>query len=217
MKQKIIKTLPALVILLMLILVIAALAASSYTVLVKDTDSRYFRAKALFIAGDVVFFLKDGTRYDTRAQAIETMDLRYRPAFALMKTISLIEILPDIEVPGPTEGAAVPPMYLGNYRLNAAGNNGYLYLRYQNGAAYGSVRFPGWGKSPFEPLKRLYIAGGRIGFTRSITTRDELERAGTNIPFVQEYSGFYSRDGNIIHGHYRVGGSRKAWEAYKIK
>jgi hypothetical protein len=217
MKQKIVKALPALVVLLMLILIIAALAASSYTVLVKDADSRYYRAKALFIAGDLVFFLKDGTSYDTRAQAIEAMDLRYRPAFTSMKAVSLIEIFPDFEAPGRTDGAAVPPMYLGNYRINAAGNNGYLYLRHREGGAYGTVRFPGWGKSPFEPLKRLYIAGGRISFTRSITTRDEMDRAGTNVPFVQEYSGFYSRDGNIIHGHYRVGGSRKAWEAYKIR
>ncbi len=219
MKKFLIKMIPGIAVLMILVaLAAAAMTASSYRVLVKDSGSKYYKAKALFITGDFIFFLKDASLHETRKQALESFDERFGFAIGSMKNVDLIEVIHDEQAgaAGPG-GAAVPPMYLGNFRLNAEGNQGYLYLRYGNGVVYGSVRFPGWGKGAFEPLKGLYIGGGRIRFVRSVTTRQEIERLGSNMVFVQDYNGSFNHDGSIIHGFYLVGGSRKTWEAYRIK
>src|SRR3990172_5790793 len=199
-----------------LALIILLAAFSSYDALVKDSDGSFYRAHALFIAGDALICVRDGTTYASRKDALAGKEDDKGLAFFSMKKIDFIEIIRDQEAGGFLPGWQ-PTLqdYVGDYVINAAGNHGYLSLRAGKGYLYGTVRFPEWGRGVTEYLKNVRIAGGKIYFTRSAVTRNELNRLGMRYSFIQEYSGEYYRSGNAIRGFYTVNGARKAWEAVK--
>jgi hypothetical protein len=103
--------------------------------------------------------------------------------------------------------------YIGEYQINAAGNNGFLFLYARGNNVYGTIRFPSWGKGIQEPLKNLRIANGSISFTRSAKSKEELSRLGITTPFSQDYTGSYLHSGKTIKGSYSVQGVKKNWEA----
>jgi hypothetical protein len=204
--------------LLLLALIVLLMAFSSYHALIRDSDGNFFRARALFIAGDALVCVRDTPLYTTRQEALGGKQGNPVPSFLSMKKIDFIEMVQD------QEEAALPPGwrptlqdYVGDYVVNAAGNRGHLSLRAGKGAIYGSIRFPEWGKGATEYLKNVRIADGMICFTRSAVTPHERSRLGVRYNFVQVYSGEYRRSGNLIRGFYSVNGERKQWSAVKTR
>lgn len=198
-------------------LLIAALCATLYfsarPALVKERDSRYHRARIVLCAWGVLVSLRDEVSYDQRKAALDAAPSEWVPALERLSGIAEIELL--FEEPEKTPPHAIPPEYLGGFEINAAGNNGILYIGVYKGYLVGSVRFPGWGKGAIEPLKGVRIDGDAIYFTRSVTTPEEARRTGSTLYFVQNYSGRYGRNGTVIHGFYTIQGARKPWEAHR--
>lgn len=199
------------------VLIIMTLSAG-YDVLVKDA-SGYYRARSLFIAGNVFFCSRDEASYPTKKQAIDSLAAGTDLSFISMKQVEFIEIVWRGDETGPALGEwqATLKDYIGDYQMNAAGNRGFLSLRASGSYVYGTVRFPDWGRGATEYLKNVRIAGGKIYFTRSATTAQELRRIGGNAYFVQQYSGEYLQSGRMIRGFYTVYGARKTWEAVKTR
>ncbi len=196
-----------------LILFLAAFAG--YDALVKDTSGSFYRARALFIAGNVFICSRDASGYPTKREALQGKDSGRSLSFVSMKQVEYIEIIGGKEEQGPALGAWQPSLkdYVGDYTVNAAGNHGYLSLRASGGYLYGTIRFPNWGRGATEYLKNVGIVNGRLYFTRSVTTQQELRRVGANAYFTQQYSGEYLRSGKLIRGFYTVNRERKQWEA----
>lgn len=191
-------------------------AFARYDALVKDTSGNFYRARALFIAGNVFICSRDASSYATKQDALKGKDTGMSLSFVSMKQIEFIEIRSKEET-GPALGAWQPSLkdYVGDYTVNAAGNHGYLSLRANGGYLYGTIRFPNWGRGATEYLKNVGIANGKLYFIRSVTTQQELRRIGANAYFSQQYSGEYLRSGNLIRGFYIVNKERRQWEAYK--
>ncbi len=188
-----------------------------YDALVKDTDGNFYRARALVIAGDTFICSRDTLNYSTKQGALQGKDTERSLSLVSMKRVEYIEIIGGKDEEGPALGAWQPSLkdYVGDYTVNAAGNRGYLSLRAGGGYLYGTIRFPDWGRGATEYLKNVGIANGRLYFTRSVTTQQELRRIGANAYFTQQYSGEYLRSGNLIRGFYIVNKERRQWEAYK--
>jgi hypothetical protein len=201
---------------LALVIVLIMTVSTRQNVLVKDTAGNFYRARSLMIAGPVVICSRDPSNFTTRKAALDSASAERKPSAVFMKNIAFIEIMaaPD-EGEGLTAWQPGLKDYIGDYVVNAAGNHGYLSLRASGGAVYGSLRFPGWGRGATEYLKGVRIAGGKIYFTRSVTTQQELKRVGANAYFTQQYSGEYFQSGGLIRGYYTVNGQRKYWEARK--
>ncbi len=185
--------------------------------LVRETGGEHFVARPFIIAGDHLICLRTPESFASRKGALESSDEAFRPALVPLATVALIEIIPDAPSAGETEGGPVPGSHLGTYRINASGNPGYLFLGAKDGYVYGSLRFPEWGKGVVEPLKGVYVRGNTIRFTRSISTRAELERTGAPSYFTQVYTGEYRDGGRIIQGRYMLGGSPRMWDAKKAR
>ena len=187
-------------------------------VIVKDGDLAYFRARIVALSGNTVLLIRNNRRHDSRKGAFEDRDSAYLPSVRALDSIAQIEVLPDEDGEDLVGGiSAARPVHLGNFRIDAAGNEGFLYLRAKERVPFGSIRFPGWGNGAFEPLKGLRIAGDRIRFIRSVTTPEEMRKTGAQAAFVQEYFGAYREGGNVIEGHYRVRGRLKSWYAYRAR
>jgi hypothetical protein len=209
---------PLLIGLLLLVAVIVILTASStYDVLVKETDGGFYRAHALFVAGNVLLCSRDSLTFTSRNDAFQSKEESKNLTLISMKQVQFIEVISRPNDSGPALGAWQPSLkdYIGDYTVNAAGNHGYLSLRASGGYLYGTVRFPDWGRGATEYLKYVRLINGKIYFTRSVTTPQELKRIGGNAYFIQQYSGEYLRSGNLIRGFYIIQGSRKTWEAEK--
>jgi hypothetical protein len=202
----------ALTVLMILIMTVSA----RQNVLVKDAEGNFYRARSLIVAGPVVLCSRDPSCYQTRKAALDSASEERKLSAVSMKNIAFIEI---ISAPDEGDGLGVwqPGLkdFIGDYVVNAAGNHGYLSLRASGGAVYGTIRFPDWGRGATEYLKGVRIAGGKIFFTRSVTTAQELKRVGANAYFTQQYSGEYYQSGKLIKGYYAVQGARKQWEAQK--
>jgi hypothetical protein len=190
-------------------------ASAGYDVLVKDS-SGFYRAHSLFIAGNVFICSRDTAGFATRKEALENAGPGAGLSFISMKQVELIELVAGREG-GPALGEwnATLKDYIGDYQMNAAGNRGFLSLRASGSYIYGTLRFPDWGRGATEYLKNVRIVRGKIYFTRSVTTPQELKRVGGNAYFVQQYSGEYLQSGQMIRGFYTVYGARKTWEAVK--
>lgn len=203
---------------LSLAVLIIMILSAGYDVLVKDA-SGYYRARSLFIAGNVFFCSRDEASYPTKKQAVDSLAAGTDLSFISMKQVEFIEIVWRGDETGPALGEwqATLKDYIGDYQMNAAGNRGFLSLRASGSYVYGTVRFPDWGRGATEYLKNVRIAGGKIYFTRSATTAQELRRIGGNASFVQQYSGEYLQSGRMIRGFYTVYGARKTWEAVKTR
>jgi hypothetical protein len=202
---------------LLLVVLLIVTASSKYDVLVKETDGGFYRARALFIAGNVLICSRDSSTFTTRKDAFQSKEQDKNLSLISMKQVEFIEVINRPDDSGPALGAWQPSLkdYVGDYTINAAGNHGYLALRAGGGYLYGSIRFPDWGRGATEYLKYVRLVNGKIYFTRSVTTPQELIRIGGNAYFVQQYSGEYLRSGNLIRGFYTIQGSRKTWEAVK--
>jgi len=192
-------------------------AFARYDALVKDTSGRFYRARALIVAGNAFICSRDSSGYTTKREALQAKETGRSLSYRSMEEIEYIEFFGPKEDAGETLGAWQPSLkdYLGDYTVNAAGNHGYLSLRAGGGYIYGTIRFPNWGRGATEYLKNVGIANGRLYFTRSVTTPQELRRLGANAYFTQQYSGEYLRSGNLIRGFYMVNRERKPWEATK--
>jgi hypothetical protein len=188
-----------------------------YDALVKETSGSFYRARALFIAGNVLISSRDTSAYPTKREALQSKETGRSLSLRSMKGVEYIEFFGTKEEPGEALGAWQPTLkdYVGDYTVNAAGNHGYLSLRAGGGYVYGTIRFPNWGRGATEYLKNVGIANGKLYFTRSVTTQQELRRLGANAFFTQQYSGEYLRSGNLIRGFYIVNRERKPWEATK--
>jgi hypothetical protein len=193
-------------------------AFARYDAMVKDTSGNFYRARALFIAGNLFICSRDSSNYTTKQDALKAASAGRSLSVVSMNGIEFIEISGK-EDTGPALGAWQPSLkdYIGDYTVNAAGNHGYLSLRAGGGYLYGTIRFPNWGRGGTEYLKNVGIANGKLYFTRSVTTQQELRRLGANAYFIQQYSGEYLRSGNLIRGFYVVNKERKQWEAYKSR
>ena len=202
----------ALTILVVLVMTVSA----RQNVIVKDRAGSFYRARSLIVAGPIMVYTRDPSGYPTRKAALDSTSEERKLSVVSMKNIAFIEIMA-----APDEGEALAAWqpglkdYIGDYVVNAAGNHGYLSLRASGGAVYGSLRFPGWGRGATEYLKGVRIAGGKIYFTRSVTTAQELKRVGASAYFSQQYTGEYFQSGRLIKGYYTVYGQRKQWEARK--
>jgi hypothetical protein len=192
-------------------------AFGRYDALVKDTAGNFYRARALFIAGNTFICSRDTSNYPTKQGALQGKDTGRSLSLSSMKQVQFIEIIIGKDDEGPALGAWQPSLkdYVGDYTVNAAGNHGYLSLRASGGYLYGTIRFPNWGRGATEYLKNVGIANGKLFFTRSVTTQQELRRTGANAYFTQQFYGEYLHSGNIIRGTYVVYKERKQWEAYK--
>jgi hypothetical protein len=202
---------------LIIAVIIITIASSSYDVIVKETDGGYYRAHALFIAGNVLICSRDSLTFTSRNDAFQSKEENKNFSLISMKQVQFIEVFSRPEDSGPALGAWQPSLkdYIGDYTVNAAGNHGYLSLRASGGYLYGTIRFPEWGRGATEYLKYVSLINGKIYFTRSVTTPQELQRIGGNAYFVQQYSGEYLQSGNLIRGYYTIQGTRKTWEAIK--
>ncbi|HDP80486.1 MAG TPA: hypothetical protein ENN21_06545 [Spirochaetes bacterium] len=205
--------------LLLLLAGVLIISAPSYTVLIRDTDSRYYRAKKVLLIGDRMLCLREPGDHQSRSRALAGGDVSFGPSFISMKTVAFIEIIPAAEEAeeADTGPMGFPARYLGMYRVNAAGNDGQLFLGVKDGRVYGFIRFPDWGKGAAEPLKGLRLTAKKIQFVRSITTLNELNRTGANTYFTQQYYGEFTSDGKGIQGFYLVTGQKKQWQAYRAR
>jgi hypothetical protein len=187
----------------------------------KTNDGAFFRIQAASSFPGYVIFRGSPEKFDSRETALNDV--------AGASSISVISA-GSVEIIDYSAAASAPVQstsgksdtwnikfkdYIGEYRINAAGNNGFLFLYARGNSVYGTVRFPSWGKGVQEPLKNLKIGNGTISFTRSAKTPQELSRLGVSAPFSQEYSGTYLHSGNTIKGTYSVSGVKKSWEALK--
>ncbi len=206
-------------VILLLLLSAFLIFNQSFTVLVRDTESRYYRAKKVALFGNSMLCMREPGDYPNRGKAMAGGDVSYRLSLVSLKTVAFIEIipLPDDTPQVDTGPLGFPPHYLGTYRVNAAGNDGSLFIGIKNGYVYGFIRFPDWGKGVAEPMKGLRISGKRIQFVRSITSPKELNHTGANTYFSQQYYGEFTADGRGIQGFYLVSGQKKSWEAYRQK
>ncbi len=185
----------------------------SYSAVIKDENSRYYTARNVLIMGNLLMCTRDTVDHRTRYLAVNKPGEEFKTVFSNMKTIRLIEIIPEIE----ETTDDFPPEYLGTYRINANGHIGYLLLQYKNNRLYGTLRFPKWAKGAYEPCKGIRISGNRIYFTRSVTNARELRRVGSNSYFTQRYSGTYYNNGRYIKGFFLRSGAKYMWEAVKIQ
>ncbi|TAL34436.1 MAG: hypothetical protein EPN93_11985 [Spirochaetes bacterium] len=204
---------------LLIMLCSGLLCATARRAVVLDGNGKYFRARIVWSGAGLFIALRADTLYDDRAKAVEAPEEGGSPSFAALRRIALIEFLPEpVETTGDDATPPGEPInYFGQFAVNAAGNQGVLLIWQQDGAAYGTIRFPGWGRGVAEPLKGLVLSGRTIRFVRSAGTADELRYVGGSAYFVQEYYGEYRGGGTEIVGFYVVQGQRKQWEAYRAR
>ncbi|PKL37778.1 MAG: hypothetical protein CVV44_15690 [Spirochaetae bacterium HGW-Spirochaetae-1] len=205
----------AIIILVLFIIAVICTITQSRTCLVKNSESQYYRARSLFIMGNTLVCRKGTSEYNKREEALSG-ETGFTLTLVNLKDIALIEFMPDEEQA--EEAGPVPTRFLGSYNIIVAAHQGFLYLWSKDGRAYGSIRFPHWGRGVAEPLKGVYISSsGNIRFTRSVTTRAEQSRVGSSTYFTQGYYGKYYKNGNFIKGFYTREGHRGLWEAVRKK
>jgi hypothetical protein len=217
-KKKIIITAIIIFILLLAAIPVIFALTTSYTVLINSIGGKYYRARVLLLAGDSLFCLKDSREYDKRKPAIESGEPDFNFSVVPMAEVVYMEVIPDFNVTVYSqEDGDIPIKYLGKFKVDVAGNIGYLYLKKKDGKLYGTIRFPDWAKGVYEPLKSLWISKGKIGFIRSVDTPKEARYVGVTAYFIQEYYGDYVRKGNMIEGNYTSRGVKNQWRAYRVK
>lgn len=201
---------------LTILVVLITTVSMRQNVMIKDAAGNFYQARSLIVAGRMMLCSRDPSNYPTKKAALDSAIEERKLSAVSMKNIAFIEIMSSPEE-GEGLGAWQPGLkdFIGDYVVNAAGNHGYLSLRASGGYVYGTIRFPDWGRGATEYLKGVRIAGGKIYFTRSVTTAQELKRVGGSAYFTQQYSGEYFRSGSLIRGFYTVQGARKPWEAQK--
>jgi hypothetical protein len=193
---------------------------SSYTAIITNIDSKYYRARILFLTGDTMVCLKYSGEYEKRVPALDAAESGFNLSIVPLSDVANIEIVPDFNVTvyrQEDDDGDIQTKYLGKFKVDVAGNIGYLYLKKKDGKLHGTIRFPDWANGSYEPLKSLWISKGKIGFIRSVDTPKEARYVGVTTYFIQEYYGNYVRKGNMIEGHYTSRGVKNQWRAYRLK
>jgi len=213
--------LPVVSMLFFVLLIIVLSIGSSYHAVIEHHDDGYFRARAVIIAGNFLFCLRDAKNHKNQKSIDMKEKGSYTPAFYSIGSVKSIEITMsgrDSEDDTSEYGGALS-LYqcLGTYRVNVSGHQGILYLAYKDRRPYGTIRFPEWASGVSEPLKMLRIGNGSISFVRSVSTAKEMKRVGVTMYFTQTYSGRYSPDGRTIRGSYEGGKGESLWEARRLK
>lgn len=210
----------AIVILSVFLVVLAVLPViktmnAPYTVVVKDKDMNFFRAKNLFICGNTVYCSRETGTVKDRHMLPEDNKSGYHFSVMSLDNIISIEIIHGEDGDGP-ESAAVQPEHLGSFKIRLQGHEGVLILGQSENRVYGTVRFPGWAKGAAETLKGVRINSGSVMFTRSASTPAEMKRLGANYLFKQKFTGTYSSSGKVIKG-YMINdrNERHEWDAKK--
>jgi len=180
--------------------------------ILKNKSGSFQTAGSLMIFGGLAIGLMDTAVYNTKREAVESAAGKFTPRAVFLDGISEIEIIQFSDV----KDSGLQANVLGVYQINATGHKGYLYLNRKDGALFGYVRFPGWAKGSYEPLKKLYISGNKISFTRSVYTRDELKKVGSPGYFRQDYQGSFQNNGSEIKGFYIKDGGRYLWDAKRL-
>ncbi|MCX8124564.1 MAG: hypothetical protein N3F66_10435 [Spirochaetes bacterium] len=173
---------------------------------IQDVTKQYYHASRLVIFGNMAIgFISDSSVQNKNLENLPHM-LKVIPT----GTIAQIYL-------NPFERIYVPPQYLGVYRINASGHEGFLVLQVKDGVLYGSVRFPNWANGVWEPLKGVTIKNNTLQFTRSVTTEQERIKTGAREYFTQYYVGTYKENGNKLIGFYKSRGAKYLFEAYRKK
>ncbi|MCU0849017.1 MAG: hypothetical protein MUD12_14110 [Spirochaetes bacterium] len=193
------------------ILTILSLSAKPGFIL-KNKSGSYRSAGSLMIFGGIAIGLMDPAVYNTKKEAVESAGGNFTPRAAFLDNVAEIEIIQVSDA----KDSGLPGNVLGVYQINATGHKGYLYLNRKDGSLFGYVRFPGWAKGSYEPLKKLYISGDKISFTRSVYTREELKKVGSPGYFRQDYQGNFQNNGSAIKGFYIKDGGRYLWDAKRL-
>ncbi|HSA15315.1 MAG TPA: hypothetical protein P5346_11300 [Spirochaetota bacterium] len=201
-----------------LLIVLALLISPSYSVLVLDADSHYYRARVLFMFRNHMACKKDEALFQSRDIALAHQMKDSGIALVSLADIKLLEILPE-ELYGESESdeADLPVSHYGRFKINASGHIGYLYLSAGEKGVYGTIRFPDWGLGAYEKLKDIRIGKDTVSFTRSVTTPQEMRKTGAPVYFTQKYQGKYLLGGKIIKGQYRTAQGKFLWEAQRVK
>ena len=186
---------------ILVILPLFIIMLASYNVIVEERDGQFYKGKNIFICGNTLILRRDPGSSAKKADAVKSDPSSYRLSFRSMNEIRNIEIIPRVEEEEEQQGA-VDPKYLGRYNVIVQGHPGILVLREKEGKLYGTMRFPKWGKGAVEYLRGVQISNGRIQFTRSANTNQEIRRLGANYFFTQRFYGTYSASGRKIEGHF---------------
>ncbi len=217
-KKKIIISSAAACVLIIIAVHLLVFFNSSYTAIITNTDSKFYRARILFIAGDTMVCIKYSGEYDKRRSALDARESGFNLSVIPMSDVANIEVVPDFNVTVyAQDDGDIATKYLGKFKVDVAGNIGYLYLKKRDGRLQGTIRFPDWANGAYEPLKSLWISKGKIGFIRSVDTPREAKYVGVSTYFIQEYSGAYVRKGNMIEGTYISRGVKNQWRAYRLR
>jgi hypothetical protein len=226
-KKRVLKLIIAfLIIIIILALPFIISMTSPYTVIITNTSAKYFMVKYMLISGNYLFCLKDSNEYNKRKDALAALAAlamransahNYSFAYILMSDIANMEIIPGKEETSIAGSSSIEIKYFGKYKIDVSGYVGFLFLGMKNGKVYGSLRFPDWGNGAFEPIKNPWISKGKIGFIRSVETREEAKRVGSPGYFTQEFHGEYKDGGNVIQGFYLNRGANMMWRAFKLK
>lgn len=204
------------IIFLMMILPFYFSLATSSHVLVKNYKGKYYNARVIFMTQNFLICFKENKVYKKRKNAINA-NPSYSISYVSLNDVVQIELVFDIEEDDDEEETGtVPKKYLGKYKINLSGHEGYLIIRQKRGKLYATCRFPRWAKGALETLKRVRVRKNRIYFTRSVRTAKELRRIGANNYFVQKFKGEYIENGTMIVGKFTNRGAEQSWEAYKI-
>lgn len=202
----------SLIIAVFIVLPLSMTMFASYTAIVEDLDGNYYKAKNIFICGNILISRKNSESSVKKSEVLQAEPAAYSWSFRSMSEIRNIEIIPrpdDSETTG-----AVDPMYLGRFDVVVQGHAGVLYLREKDDKLYGTIRFPKWGKGAVEYLRGVNIGNGRIQFSRSANAVKEINRLGANYYFTQKFYGTYSASGKKIEGHFINDRKEKhLWEA----
>jgi hypothetical protein len=187
----------------------------------KLDTGKYLKISASFSIPGYYIVRRSSDEFQNKDAALNDAAPASQFSFISMNDIDSIEFSPTKEIIKASGSkdtwSATLKDYIGEYRINAAGNNGFLYLYARNGQLYGTIRFPGWGKGAVENLKNVRINSGAISFTRSAQTKAELDNLAIHTAFVQNYTGNYVHSGKSIKGTYVSLGVTKYWTAEKNK
>ncbi len=194
---------------LILLPAITALLTSREAV-IRNTEGKFYSIRLLASSGSYALCLKAVRIHITKKEALADKMNRGLAVISL-STVDTIEFKRNGELSKETQGT--PMHWEGAYRINAAGHQGYLYLRQSKTGPMGTLRFPKWGAGANEHLRSLEIKGKTIRFVRSVTTDREMKRVGAPSMFVQRYRGEFSADGKSISGRFHRDGTEYSWTA----
>ncbi len=173
--------------------------SADYSAIIRTSEKKYFRARNLFICGNVMISMKGAETSNNMRFTSEEDD--YSLSILSMSEIGLIHIIPEAaeDIDG---DLAAPSKYLGRYSVEVQGHIGTLYLKATRKRVYGTIRFPKWGTGAYQRLKAVKIKNGSISFIRSANSVEETRRLGANRYFTQRFYGKYSSSGRTIKGRF---------------